>query len=216
METFSAPGEVLTFTAPSGSPGGVVSGTPVLIGSLLVIPSQDADGGDSFEGVAKGIFRGVKVATEAWTEGLKVYWDDTAKKFTSVQGSSPANVLVGVASKAVAAAIGLAVSTASPGLIASDATITVESYTGVADGTVTVTLARQDADPEVHVLTEGVDFTAETDEATTATNLAAAISAIYGLVGTYTQVAGSPPTETVVVTASNPVKGDVRLDGAAR
>lgn len=218
MDNYVSSGEGLTFTAPSGSPGGVVSGEPVLIGSLLVIPSVTAAGGDSFEGVTMGVFRGVKVATEAWTEGLKVYWDDTAKLFTSVAGSSPANTMVGAAAKATAAAIGLATGAGgSPGnLSISDNVLTVVDYSSLGDATITITLARDNADPLVYVITEGVDFDAVTDNATTATNIAAAIDALIGVAAEYVQIPGSPATETVEVTADNPVPGYVRLDGAAR
>lgn len=215
MQTFVADGEVVTFTAPMG---GVVAGTPLLIGSLLVIPSFSAAAAASFEGVARGVFAGVKVPTEAWTEGLKIYWDAAAGRFTSVAGSSPANTLVGAATAAVAAAVALATGAGgSPGnLSISDNVLTVVDYSTLASATITVTLARDGADPMVFVLTEGVDFDADTDNATTATNIAAAIDALAGVSAEYVQIPGSPATDTVEVTADNPVPGHVRLDGAAR
>jgi predicted RecA/RadA family phage recombinase len=215
MNNFSQPGEVLTFTAPTG---GVVSGLPYLIGSLLVIAAEDVAQTLPFEGEVVGVYNGTKVAIEAWDELQKVYWDDTAHKFTETQGSSPANVLVGVAAKAVAAAITLATSaTGSPaGLTITDATLTVGDYSTLADITITITVARASGDPLVYILTEGIDFDAETDNATTATNIAAAITALSGVTGTYTQIPGSPATETVVVTSDNPNPGVVRLDGAVR
>jgi predicted RecA/RadA family phage recombinase len=182
MNNFSQPGEVLTFTAPTG---GVVSGLPYLIGSLLVIAAEDVAQTLPFEGEVVGVYNGTKVAIEAWDELQKVYWDDTAHKFTETQGSSPANVLVG-------------------------------DYSTLADITITITVARASGDPLVYILTEGIDFDAETDNATTATNIAAAITALSGVTGTYTQIPGSPATETVVVTSDNPNPGVVRLDGAVR
>lgn len=216
MDNFNRPGELLTFTAPSG---GVTSGSPYLIGSLLVIAAQSAAQGASFEGAAVGVYKGTKVATEAWTELQKVYWDDTAKKFTEDAGSSPANVLVGVAAAAVEADIGLATSeSGSPApLVIADNVLTVADYSLLGDETITVTVARDDGkDPLVYVLTESVEWVAEDSEAQTAQNIADAIDALPGVSAEYVQVAGSPPTETVVVTSDNPVPGHVRLDGAVR
>ncbi len=215
MNNFSQPGEALTFTAPNG---GVLTGQPYLIGSLLVIAAETVAQTLPFEGEVVGVYNGTKVATEAWDELQKVYWDDTAHKFTETQGSSPANVLVGVAAKAVAAAIALATSaTGSPaGLTISDATLTVGDYSTLADITITITVAHESGSPTVYVLTEGIDFDAETDEATTAANIADAISALAGVTGTYTNIPGSPATETVVVTSNTPNPGVVRLDGAVR
>lgn len=88
------PGDVLTYTAPSG---GVVSGTPVLIGNMLVIPTNDADEGDPFEGKLTGVWSVPKVGSQAWTAGDVVYWDDGNTRFTTVAndlraGSAAADV----------------------------------------------------------------------------------------------------------------------------
>jgi predicted RecA/RadA family phage recombinase len=40
-----------------------------------------------------------KVSAQAWTEGAKIYWDDTAKNFTTTSGG---NTLAGVAAAAAA------------------------------------------------------------------------------------------------------------------
>jgi hypothetical protein len=53
---------------------------------------------------------------------------------------------------------------------------TVVDYTGLSGETATVTINNED-----NVLTEGVDWDAEVDEATTATNLAAAVDALDGV-----------------------------------
>jgi predicted RecA/RadA family phage recombinase len=215
METFVEQGESLPFVAPSG---GVVSGQPYLIGSLLVVAAQSKAQGLVFQGMTHGVFLGDKVATQAFTEGQKIYWDNTARKFTSVVGS-PANTLVGCSVAAIAAAVGLATNATdgTPDAISiADNVLTVNDYTAVAGKTITVTLARDGQSPLVYVITEGEDFDAETDNATTATNIAAALAALEGLGAVASQVAGSPATEVVTVTADNPVRGLVRLDGAAR
>jgi predicted RecA/RadA family phage recombinase len=96
MKNYVQPGEVLEFTAPSG---GVVSGTGVLIGSLLVIPTVTAAEAATFNGLACGVVTHAKTSAQAWTEGVKIYWDNSAKVMTTSAGG---NTLVGVAA-AVAA-----------------------------------------------------------------------------------------------------------------
>lgn len=96
MKNFIQPGETLKFTAPSG---GVVSGGAYKIGALVVVAVADAAEAAAFEGVVKGVFEVTKVSAQAWTEGAKIYWDDTAKKFTTV---STSNTLVGIAADAAA------------------------------------------------------------------------------------------------------------------
>jgi predicted RecA/RadA family phage recombinase len=91
MNNFIQPGCVLTLTAPVG---GVTSGTPVKIGSLVVIPAADAAADAAFEGQREGVFEVDKVAAQAWAEGDKIYWDNAAALFTTVAGG---NTLVGVA-----------------------------------------------------------------------------------------------------------------------
>jgi predicted RecA/RadA family phage recombinase len=213
MENYSQPGEALTLTAPSG---GVVSGQPYKIGGLVVIATETKAQTLPFAAVTKGVVLGDKVAIQAWTEAQKIYWDNSARLFTTSAGG---NTLVGVAAKAIAAAVGLATNATdgTPDAISIvDNVLTVNDYTAVEGKTVTVTIARDDAAPLVYVLTEGVDFDAATDNATTASRIAAAITALPRVTAVASQVAGSPATEVVTVTSNNPVHGPVRLDGAVR
>jgi predicted RecA/RadA family phage recombinase len=88
-------GEVMTFTAPVG---GVVSGVPVLIGSLLVLPIESAAAGVSFAGAVGGVWYVPKVAGTAWaTEGDSVYYYSAGAnvgKFHTVDDAD--NQLVGI------------------------------------------------------------------------------------------------------------------------
>lgn len=93
MKTFSQEGEVLTFIAPSP---GVVAGTGVKMGDLLVIPTITAATGVAFTGVRAGIVEHAKLSAQAWTEGQQVNWDDTNKRFTTV---TTGNFRAGVAYK---------------------------------------------------------------------------------------------------------------------
>lgn len=97
MINFVQQGDSLTLTAPGG---GVVAGTAYLIGSLLVVATKDADAADPFVGQVTGVVSYTKPGSQAWTEGAKIYWDNSAKKMTTTSGG---NTLVGVAVEAVGA-----------------------------------------------------------------------------------------------------------------
>jgi len=96
MKNYAQPGEVHPFTAPAG---GVTSGTAYLIGAVLVVALQSAAAGVKFSGMVTGVVDHAKVSAQAWTEGVKVYWDNAAKNLTTTSGG---NTLVGVAAKAAA------------------------------------------------------------------------------------------------------------------
>jgi predicted RecA/RadA family phage recombinase len=103
MQNFEKEGEVQTFTTPAG---GVVSGTPVQIGQVLVVPATTvtaaqvtADPTITFEGKIRGVFTVTKAASQAWTEGQLVYWDAANSRFTSV---SAGNHLAGWATEVAA------------------------------------------------------------------------------------------------------------------
>ena len=91
---YDSPGEYLELTAPTG---GVVSGGAYLIGSYVIIATVDAAQTEKFVGALTGVWKLPKVSAQAWTEGVKIYWDDTAELFTTTVGT---NVLVGAAAKA--------------------------------------------------------------------------------------------------------------------
>jgi predicted RecA/RadA family phage recombinase len=96
MKNYVGPGEVLELTAPSG---GVVAGTAYLIGSLVVVATVTAAEGAKFSALAQGVVTHAKVSAQAWTEGAKIYWDNTAKNFTT---TASGNTLAGVAAAAAA------------------------------------------------------------------------------------------------------------------
>ena len=96
MKTYVQPGEVMTFTAPAG---GVVSGTGVKIGDLLVIAQMTANAGEQFTGLAEGVVEHAKLSAQAWNEGDQVNWDNTNKRFTTV---TTGNFKAGVAAAAAA------------------------------------------------------------------------------------------------------------------
>lgn len=98
MNNFVQIGENLTLTAPSG---GVTSGLGYLIGSLFVVATVTADETVQFVGRVIGVVELVKTTAEAWTEGQKIYWNNSTKKTTTTSGG---NTLIGVATEITAAA----------------------------------------------------------------------------------------------------------------
>ena len=80
MKTFLSEGKSLTYTAPAG---GVVAGTGVKIGDILVIAETTAAVGEKFVGKRTGIVEHAKTSAQAWTEGQQVNWDNTLKLFTT-------------------------------------------------------------------------------------------------------------------------------------
>lgn len=99
MKNYRQHGDTLDFVAPSG---GVVSGSPVRIGNLLVVPVVTAAVGVTFAGRIEGVFDVVKHGAgsgQAWAAGDPVYWDAGNSRFTR---TASGNLLAGVA---VAAAL---------------------------------------------------------------------------------------------------------------
>lgn len=98
MNNFVQIGENLTLTAPSG---GVVAGLGYLIGSLFVVATTTVAETLPFVGRVIGVVTLVKATGQAWTEGVKIYWDNSAHKATTTSGG---NTLIGVATEAAASA----------------------------------------------------------------------------------------------------------------
>jgi predicted RecA/RadA family phage recombinase len=99
VKTYHSPGEVVTLTAPVG---GVVTGSAYKIGALVVVATGDAEAAEKFEGIAEGVIQVAKVSAQAWTEGVKVYFDHDASPAPVFTTTSGGNTLVGVAATAAA------------------------------------------------------------------------------------------------------------------
>lgn len=91
MDTFISPGDSIRFTAPAS---GVVTGTPIQIGQVVVVPAVTAATTVQFDGMVRGVFKVPKVGSQAWTEGAIVYWDSGNSRFTTV---GPGNLRAGFA-----------------------------------------------------------------------------------------------------------------------
>lgn len=93
---FVQPGGTITVIAPYA----VASGGGVKVGSLIGVALADAALNAPVETRREGVFDLAKATGEAWTQGAKVYWDDTNRRLTTTAGS---NTLVGAAVQAQAA-----------------------------------------------------------------------------------------------------------------
>jgi len=86
----------LTFVAG----GTYTSGTPVLIGNVLVVPLSDATSGDVVECQVRGRVKLDKTTAEAWTQGATLYWNAGTSKLTTTAST---NYVVGQAGVAAGA-----------------------------------------------------------------------------------------------------------------
>lgn len=90
MKNFVAVGNVLTITAGAD----IASGAGVLVGSIFGVAANTIANGAQGEINLTGVFDLPKAASQAWTVGAKVYWDNTAKACTTTATS---NSLIGAA-----------------------------------------------------------------------------------------------------------------------
>jgi predicted RecA/RadA family phage recombinase len=90
MKNYIETGSILTLTAPYA----VAAGAGFQVGRIIAVATSAAASGATVEGITTGVVEVAKVSAQAWTVGALIYWDDTAKLFTTV---SPANALAGVA-----------------------------------------------------------------------------------------------------------------------
>lgn len=74
----------LTLTAPSG---GVVSGAPVVIGSIFGVPIASADEGELFALDRNGVHELAKTTGQSWAVGDKLYWNNTTKALTKTSAA---------------------------------------------------------------------------------------------------------------------------------
>src|SRR2546430_181511 len=77
MKTYIAPGDVCTLIAPYDR----LSGQGALVGSLFGIAATDVLNGVAGEFAIVGVFSHQKTASQAWTAGSKIYWENKIKRF---------------------------------------------------------------------------------------------------------------------------------------
>ena len=99
MKNYVQPGNTITLSAPYA----LTSGDGLLVGSIFGVAAGDAALGESVQTALAGVFDITKVASQAWSAGDKVYWDNTNKEATK---TATANTLIGVATEVVAGGAG--------------------------------------------------------------------------------------------------------------
>lgn len=90
------PGETLTLIAPRN----VTSGQGMLVGGIFAVALANAAAGAPVEARRVGVFDMAK-ATGSWTQGQKLYWDNTAFNLTT---NASGTTLVGAAAQTQASA----------------------------------------------------------------------------------------------------------------
>jgi predicted RecA/RadA family phage recombinase len=101
MKNFVQPGAQVRVTAPYNT----AAGQGVLVGSLFGIAADAALSTEEVEIVTEGVFDIAKAASQAWTVGARIYWDDSARVATTAAAAG-ANKLIGVAMAAVGSGAG--------------------------------------------------------------------------------------------------------------
>lgn len=99
---FVQPGNTITLTAPSG---GVVAGKLYIINNTAAVALTSAAQGAQFEAAVEGVFDLPKAPSQAWLEGARIMWDNTANQRAS-NATTAGFFPVGVAVKAVGSGAG--------------------------------------------------------------------------------------------------------------
>lgn len=111
MKNFIQPGCTVEFAAPYDR----LSGQGALIGTIFGVATMDVLSGARAPFALDGVFELTKADSQAWTEGAKIYWDNTAKNCTTTAMS---NTLIGVCTEAVANTAGLVLGRVRLGIVA--------------------------------------------------------------------------------------------------
>lgn len=94
MKNYVQPGRTITLAAPYA----VASGDGLLVGAIFGVATASAAPAEQVEACLVGVFDLKKTASQAWSVGDKIYWDNTNKETTKTVGT---NVAVGAAVEAV-------------------------------------------------------------------------------------------------------------------
>lgn len=95
MKNYVQDGETLTLAAPYD----VLSGAGFQVGAIFAVAVNDTLSGANVEGVTEGVFILKKTSAQAWTQGQKIYWDNTNKRCDS---DGTVGILIGAATAAAA------------------------------------------------------------------------------------------------------------------
>jgi predicted RecA/RadA family phage recombinase len=95
MKNYIQDGDNVTVTAPSG---GTTSGLGYLIGGIFGVAATTQLVGEDVVLATDGVFNLVKVGSQAWAVGDRIFWDDANTRCTNVAGDG---VYIGVATATV-------------------------------------------------------------------------------------------------------------------
>lgn len=109
MKNVIQAGENLTLPAPAD----VLSGAGVLVGTIFGVAQGNALSGADVVLVRRGVFELPKTSAQAWTVGVKIYWDNTAKAATTTAASNPV----------IGAAVAVAANPSATGLVLLDGAV---------------------------------------------------------------------------------------------
>lgn len=102
-KNFVQPGRQLTLVAPAG---GVIGGVGVLIGVTFGIALQTAAAAASFDLSTSGVWDLIKLNTEVWVVGDKIYWDNANARATNSPASGLRRIGYAVAAAANPSVVG--------------------------------------------------------------------------------------------------------------
>lgn len=95
MKNYVQDGENLDLVAPYD----VAAGAGFLVGAIFAVAVDAALSGAVVVGCTEGVFTLAKTSAQAWTQGQKIYWDDTNKRCDS---DGTVGILIGAATAAAA------------------------------------------------------------------------------------------------------------------
>jgi predicted RecA/RadA family phage recombinase len=101
MKNFVQEGEIINVT----SPYALTAGDGCLVGSIFGVAVDTVATSTAVNICTDGIFDLAKTASQAWTVGVKIYWDNSTKRCTTAAAAG-ANALIGVAVVAVGSGAG--------------------------------------------------------------------------------------------------------------
>lgn len=90
MKTYVEDGETVVVTAPEA----VDSGEFIKVGELYGVAPAAADNGASVVLKRRGVFTLPKTTSQVWTQGQKVFWNASTKKFTNDPAQTPIAAIV--------------------------------------------------------------------------------------------------------------------------
>lgn len=99
MKNFVQAGDIINVT----SPYALTAGNGCLVGSIFGVAVDTVATTTAVNIATTGVFDLVKTASQAWTVGVRVYWDDSTKACTTTAST---NKLIGVAVVAVGSGAG--------------------------------------------------------------------------------------------------------------